>query len=131
MKGDNDIIVLMAFIILIVFLAVLVGSWMGNQSEKIPECSDGRDNDNDMLVDKEDPGCHTDLNADNDYSYDPERFSEYDREMEICKTHEDCLNQEDGTRCITVYPGDFQPFCGCMTDADCIMGSCGSDNKCS
>lgn len=131
MKGDIDIIVLVAFIVLIVFIAVLVGGFLGNTSESTPACSDGVDNDNDMLIDKEDPGCHTDLNENNDQSYDPHGYSEYEKQVEVCKNHNECWNSKDGTKCITVYPGDFTPFCGCTTDDDCLSGSCGPENKCS
>ena len=41
-----------------------------------PECSDGVDNDGDDLVDAGDPGCHTDGNADNPSSYNPNDDSE-------------------------------------------------------
>ncbi|MDD5254121.1 MAG: hypothetical protein PHG05_03385 [Candidatus Nanoarchaeia archaeon] len=34
-------------------------------------CSDDVDNDGDLLIDENDPGCHTDLNPDNPDSYDP------------------------------------------------------------
>jgi LPXTG-motif cell wall-anchored protein len=36
-----------------------------------PQCSDGTDNDGDGLVDADDPGCHTDGDANNPDSYDP------------------------------------------------------------
>lgn len=35
-----------------------------------PQCADGIDNDDDSLVDSDDPGCHTDGNASNQSSYD-------------------------------------------------------------
>ncbi|MDD5178233.1 MAG: hypothetical protein PHT54_03055 [Candidatus Nanoarchaeia archaeon] len=41
------------------------------------ECSDDADNDNDSLIDENDPGCHTDLNPDNPDSYDPYDNDEY------------------------------------------------------
>lgn len=40
------------------------------------ECRDGIDNDGDMLVDADDPGCHTDGDAGNPDSYDPDDFIE-------------------------------------------------------
>lgn len=40
------------------------------------ECSDGRDNDGDGVSDRRDPGCHTDGNASNPASYDPDDDSE-------------------------------------------------------
>ena len=41
-----------------------------------PQCSDGRDNDGDGVIDSRDPGCHTDGNADNPDSFDPDDDSE-------------------------------------------------------
>ena len=41
-----------------------------------PECSDGIDNDGDGRIDIRDPECHTDGNADNPNSYDPNDDSE-------------------------------------------------------
>jgi hypothetical protein len=41
-----------------------------------PQCSDGVDNDGDGLVDAADPGCHTDGNANNAASYNPNDNSE-------------------------------------------------------
>jgi hypothetical protein len=41
----------------------------GNKGNK-PECSDGKDNDGDGLIDAADPGCHSDGNANNAASYD-------------------------------------------------------------
>jgi hypothetical protein len=51
-----------------------------------------------------------------------------------CKTDAYCLNnpKEKGNKCLLIYPGDFVPFCGCLTtEEDCKVGSCGSNNKCS
>jgi LPXTG-motif cell wall-anchored protein len=39
---------------------------------KLPQCSDGADNDGDAVIDKADPGCHSDGNAANDATYQPE-----------------------------------------------------------
>jgi hypothetical protein len=36
-----------------------------------PQCSDSKDNDADVLIDTADPGCHTDGNANNAATYDP------------------------------------------------------------
>jgi len=132
MKGDV-VIVLISFLLLIVFVGVLlIGDFAsGTQPVGKPQCMDGEDNDNDGLIDEDDPGCHSDLNANNANSYDPERRNERaEQEIKICKTDNDCLNNKDGTKCLTVYPGDFTPFCGCMTNNDCISGICGPDNKC-
>jgi hypothetical protein len=43
-----------------------------------PECSDNRDNDGDGVIDADDPDCHTDGNADNPDSYNPNDDSEAD-----------------------------------------------------
>lgn len=43
-----------------------------------PQCSDGIDNDDDGLTDSEDPACHTDGDAGNSDSYDPELDDESD-----------------------------------------------------
>jgi len=40
------------------------------------QCSDGRDNDGDGVSDEDDPGCHTDGNANNPDSYDADDDSE-------------------------------------------------------
>ena len=40
------------------------------------QCSDGRDNDGDGVIDADDPGCHTDGNPNNPASYDPNDDSE-------------------------------------------------------
>ena len=42
------------------------------------ECSDNRDNDGDGRVDERDPGCHSDGNANNPASYNPDDDSESD-----------------------------------------------------
>ena len=43
-----------------------------------PVCSDNLDNDEDNLIDENDPGCHTDGNVENSESYDGNRTSEND-----------------------------------------------------
>jgi hypothetical protein len=48
----------------------------GNGGNGKPECSDGIDNDGDNLIDEADPGCHTDGNANNPSSYNPNDNSE-------------------------------------------------------
>ncbi|CAA9475294.1 MAG: hypothetical protein AVDCRST_MAG53-252 [uncultured Solirubrobacteraceae bacterium] len=40
------------------------------------QCADGRDNDGDGVSDRRDPGCHTDGNASNPASFDPDDDSE-------------------------------------------------------
>jgi LPXTG-motif cell wall-anchored protein len=47
----------------------------GNNGSGV-QCADGRDNDGDGLVDEDDPGCHTDGNANNPDSYDANDDSE-------------------------------------------------------
>ncbi|MFP5361216.1 MAG: LPXTG cell wall anchor domain-containing protein [Thermoleophilia bacterium] len=54
------------------------GSGDAGEGAGRPECSDNRDNDNDGLIDERDPGCHTDGNANNPASYDPDDTSEID-----------------------------------------------------
>ncbi len=44
-----------------------------------PACSDGIDNDGDGKIDAKDPGCHSDNNASNPDSYDPNDKSEVDK----------------------------------------------------
>jgi hypothetical protein len=48
----------------------------GSGNNGKPQCSDGIDNDGDNLVDEADPGCHTDGNAHNPSSYNPNDDSE-------------------------------------------------------
>jgi len=48
----------------------------GSTCAPVPECSDGIDNDGDGRIDIADPDCHTDGNADNPASYDPNDPSE-------------------------------------------------------
>ena len=52
-------------------------------------------------------------------------------ESKTCTTNEDCVGNPDGSKCLQIYPGDFVPFCGCVTNVDCGGDICGSDNKCS
>ena len=54
-------------------------------------------------------------------------------ENKYCKIDLDCVIdvKATGERCLLVYPGDFIPFCGCLTSQDCKEGSCDSYNKCS
>jgi hypothetical protein len=48
----------------------------GGTCAPVPQCSDGIDNDGDGRIDIADPECHTDGNADNPASYDPNDNSE-------------------------------------------------------
>ncbi len=43
-----------------------------------PQCSDAIDNDGDALIDARDPGCHTDGNAENMFTYNASHTSERD-----------------------------------------------------
>ncbi len=61
----------------------------------IPQCSDGIDNDTDGKTDAADPGCHTDNNAANAASYDPNDNDETDAFVPICSDGID--NNGDGT----------------------------------
>jgi hypothetical protein len=47
-----------------------------------PQCSDGRDNDGDGKVDGSDPGCHSDSNANNPSSLNPDDDDESDEKGE-------------------------------------------------
>ncbi|HEV2059802.1 MAG TPA: hypothetical protein VGR11_10625 [Solirubrobacteraceae bacterium] len=47
-----------------------------DEAEDKAQCEDGRDNDGDGVIDADDPGCHTDGNANNPDSYDPDDDSE-------------------------------------------------------
>lgn len=50
----------------------------GDETAGNPECSDNRDNDGDGRIDERDPGCHTDGNANNAASYNPDDDDESD-----------------------------------------------------
>lgn len=64
----------------------------------------------------------------------PPSNSETIKLNEVCKTDDDCLNNPDGAKCLVIYPGDFTPFCGCLTNKDCVnrrSGICDSKtDKC-
>jgi len=48
-----------------------------------------------------------------------------------CRIDDDCAGNPDGLKCLQLYPGDFEPFCGCITNDDCINDRlCGPENKC-
>ncbi len=49
----------------------------------LPQCSDGIDHDSDGLIDASDPGCHTDGNAKNPASYDPNGTSESQDQLNV------------------------------------------------
>jgi hypothetical protein len=93
MKGDVEIY-LVAFVLMIIFVAVAFLAIMGRPSTKLE--------------------------------------SESIREgINTCKTDDDCEDNEDGLKCLLTYPGDFVPFCGCLTSEDCESGACGPNNRCS
>ncbi|MEA2153871.1 MAG: hypothetical protein QOE11_11 [Solirubrobacteraceae bacterium] len=48
----------------------------GNGGNGAPQCSDGVDNDGDGVIDRADPGCHTDGNANNAATFNPNDDSE-------------------------------------------------------
>lgn len=50
----------------------------GGGGGPVPQCSDTADNDGDGLIDKADPGCHSDGDATNDASYEPADDDETD-----------------------------------------------------
>lgn len=52
-------------------------------------------------------------------------------EITYCKNDNDCEGNSQGIKCLLTYPGDYVPFCGCLTDADCNVGKCGANSKCS
>jgi LPXTG-motif cell wall-anchored protein len=49
------------------------------ETANTPQCSDGVDNDGDGVIDDKDPGCHSDGNAKNADSYNPNDNDETDR----------------------------------------------------
>ncbi len=63
----------------------------------LPECSDGIDNPDpeDELADEDDPGCHSDGDADNPDSYDPEDDDETD-ETDLPECSDGVDNDGDG-----------------------------------
>ncbi|MBI4090676.1 MAG: DUF5011 domain-containing protein, partial [Candidatus Komeilibacteria bacterium] len=69
-----------------------------NESEPTTECSDGIDNDDDGLIDAEDPACHTDQDADNEESYDPDLDDESNdpQEEELPQCSDGIDNDGDG-----------------------------------
>ncbi len=60
---------------------------------QLPECSDTVDNDGDGVIDDADPGCHTDGDATNPDSYDPQDDSE--QEAPQCSDGVDNADPED------------------------------------
>lgn len=72
--------------------------FLNHQSTTPPpsnQCSDGADNDGDTLIDMSDPGCHTDGNASNTSSYDPNDNNETNVIPPQCSDGVD--NDDDGS----------------------------------
>jgi hypothetical protein len=61
----------------------------------------------------------------------PEGKATTTEQKKYCKTDNDCSDDANGKRCLLIYPGDFIPFCGCLTNNDCAVGICGQNNICS
>lgn len=76
-----------------------------NDDSELPQCSDGSDNDGDGRIDRDDPGCYTELFPD-EYIYD---FTSNDEEVD-CEDGED--NDGDGSTDM----GD--PGCAVESDDD-------------
>ncbi|GEM_PF-4458218 len=67
-----------------------------NQENKT-QCNDGKDNDKDSKIDEKDPGCHTDGNADNNNTYNPDDNDETDEKPSKTPQCSDGLdNDKDG-----------------------------------
>ena len=75
-----------------------------------PQCDDGLDNDGDVVVDENDPGCHTDGDPDNNGTYDPTDNDETDEAIDEPECNDGVDNDTDGE---TDFPDD--PGC---TDED-------------
>ncbi|KKW20289.1 MAG: Hemagglutinin/hemolysin-like protein, partial [Candidatus Adlerbacteria bacterium GW2011_GWC1_50_9] len=76
-----------------------------------PQCSDGEDNDEDGKTDSEDPACHTDGDAGNSGSYDPELNDEGDDPAPSPQCSDGVDNDGDGK---IDYPADS----GCSAASD-------------
>ena len=61
---------------------------------------------------------------------EPSEGGEFKKEGSACYKDEDCLEHEDGNKCLLVYPGNLEPFCGCLTNADCDSDKYCSNNRC-
>ena len=72
----------------------------------LPECSDTTDNDGDGVIDADDPGCHSDGDAGNPDSYDPNDDSEADAPQ--------CSDTRDNDGDAVIDAADP----GCHTDND-------------
>ena len=59
-----------------------------------------------------------------------ERNIIYDKRDEVCGSDTDCIGDENGEKCITIYPGDFKPFCGCILNEHCLKNYYCSNNIC-
>ncbi len=52
---------------------------------------------------------------------------------EGCRTDSDCADNQDGSRCLIIYPDASDLVCGCLFNEDCLdrrNGFCGTENKC-
>ena len=50
-----------------------------------------------------------------------------------CMSSKDCQSSTRGSACIMVYPDNYESFCGCTVNEDCLgkkSGVCGYDNRC-
>jgi hypothetical protein len=118
-KGLDWHISLMMAVILLIFSVAIFWKAIAGSS---PQCKDNIDNDGDGLT---------------DYPADPDCTSEDDisegniiLEKQGCDTDTDCLGNPNGSKCLQVWPGDINPFCGCISNNDCGVGVCGTNNKC-
>ncbi|MFL6204256.1 MAG: hypothetical protein ACJ739_02815 [Acidimicrobiales bacterium] len=73
-----------------------------------PQCSDTKDNDGDGVIDADDPGCHSDGNADNPDSYVPNDDDETNGGAPACS---DGVDNDGDSKIDTDDPG-------CHTDGD-------------
>ncbi len=52
-------------------------------------------------------------------------------EAKLCQTDDNCKTSQNGLICIQDINENFEAFCGCIINDNCITGVCGADNKCS
>jgi LPXTG-motif cell wall-anchored protein len=93
------------------------------------QCADGIDNDGDGLIDKADPGCHSDNNAKNDDSYNPKDNDETDK-----KAGTGGSGNETGTQCNDKKDNDGDGLIdakdpGCHVDNDLSKPYDANDNS--
>ena len=120
-KGFEWSISILIAVVLLIFSIFIFWNYIAGS--RPPQCNDGVDNDGDGLIDyPNDPEC-TDENDNSE--------SDLTLEKQSCDTDADCQDNPDGSRCLQIYPGDFKPFCGCISNNDCGGYVCDPDNKCS